>query len=358
MVRMMKATRSFFLGAALLALVAQAQAGGEGWVTDMNAAKQQAAKEGKDLLVDFTGSDWCGWCKKLVAEVFSQDAFKAGVKDSFVLVELDFPRDKTKITEEALAANKELAEKYSVQGYPTIMLCDAQGRPYAKTGYQAGGPEAYVKHLNELRDTRVARDKAFADAASAQGVAKAKALVAALAAIEIDDAMVNTFYGEIAGQIKAADPADETGYAKKLAQSAKLEEFKGKLNDLARAKDHEGALKLCDEALAAGDFTGETAQNIMVTRAMVLLNKGSFDEAVTQIDKAIESMPESKANENLKGLREKVLKVKDQVSQMKKAAEEKRKQQEAEAAKEPQQAPPAPQPEKDPGEPIRIRDKQ
>jgi hypothetical protein len=92
----------------------------------------------------------------------------------------DFPRDRSKLSEEQLAANKELGGKYGVRGYPTVLLCDAEGRPFGITGYQAGGPDAYVKHLNELREVRIQRDKALAEAASVQGVAKAKALIAAL----------------------------------------------------------------------------------------------------------------------------------------------------------------------------------
>ena len=84
--------------------------------------KKQAAESNKDLLIDFTGSDWCGWCIKLHKEVFSQDAFKEGVKDKFVLVEIDFPKDKSKLSEETQKQNEELGEKYAVQGYPTILL--------------------------------------------------------------------------------------------------------------------------------------------------------------------------------------------------------------------------------------------
>ena len=75
-----------------------ALAGGEGWTHDFEAAKKQAADENKDLLIDFIGSDWCGWCIKLNEEVFSHDEFKTGVKDKYVLVELDYPKDTSKLS--------------------------------------------------------------------------------------------------------------------------------------------------------------------------------------------------------------------------------------------------------------------
>ncbi len=68
-----------------------ASAGGEEWSHDFAKARTAAASENKDLLVDFTGSDWCSWCIKLNKEVFGHEAFRSGVKDSFVLVELDYP---------------------------------------------------------------------------------------------------------------------------------------------------------------------------------------------------------------------------------------------------------------------------
>ena len=168
------------IGVALVALhgAGIALAGGEGWSADFAAAKKEAVASKKDLLMDFTGSDWCGWCIKLKEEVFSQDAFKAGVKDKFVLVEVDFPKDQSKLTDATIKQNDELGKKYQIQGYPTILLCDADGKPFAATGYEEGGPDAYVKHLNELRAKKTARDEALKSAEKATGLDKAKALVA------------------------------------------------------------------------------------------------------------------------------------------------------------------------------------
>ena len=331
-------------GAAVLALMTtQLFAGGEGWTADFEAAKKQAAGSGKDLLVDFTGSDWCGWCIKLNKEVFEHDAFKNGVKDTFVLVELDFPKDKSKVSEATQKQNKELAQAYAVRGYPTILLCDANGRPYAKTGYQKGGPEEYVKQLNELRESRVVRDKAFADAEKATGVEKAKALAKALDSIKMDDAMITKFYSDTIAQIKAADPADETGYVKKAEQAGKVEAFRAKLMEFRRAKNDEGALKLCDDVIAEGSMVGVDGQRVIATKAMILLNGGHFDEAVAQIDKAIAYLPESKENDGLRGMREKIINIKQQVEQ-KKATE---------GAKPAEPKPAEPKPD----EPIRARDK-
>ena len=63
-----------------------------GWLDDIENAKEQAKQGGKRILLDFTGSDWCGWCKKLDAEVFSQQEFKDYAAKKLVLVEVDFPK--------------------------------------------------------------------------------------------------------------------------------------------------------------------------------------------------------------------------------------------------------------------------
>ncbi|RYD61402.1 MAG: thioredoxin family protein, partial [Verrucomicrobiaceae bacterium] len=112
------------------------QAAAEGWSSDYAATKAEAAASNKDLLINFTGSDWCGWCILLHKEVFSQEPFKIGVKDNFVLVELDYPKDTSKLSAETLKQNEELGKLYQVGGYPTIALCDAGGKPYAVTGYR------------------------------------------------------------------------------------------------------------------------------------------------------------------------------------------------------------------------------
>ena len=116
------------------------------WVTDYDAAMKMAKKEGKTVLVNFTGSDWCGWCKKLDREVFNTDSFKSFAADNLVLLKLDFPR-KTQLPAEEKRKNQMLATKHGIRGFPTILLMDAEQNVLQRTGYRRGGPEAYIDHL-------------------------------------------------------------------------------------------------------------------------------------------------------------------------------------------------------------------
>lgn len=129
-----------------------ASAAGAGWMTDFEAAQAKAAAEQKPLLLDFTGSDWCVWCIKLDKEVFSQTAFKDYAAEELVLVELDFPRAKEQ-SDELKAQNQALAEKYKIRGFPTILVLSPDGELIERTGYQPGGADAYVQHIQGILAT-------------------------------------------------------------------------------------------------------------------------------------------------------------------------------------------------------------
>ena len=116
------------------------------WEENLETALQKAKTENKAVLVNFTGSDWCIWCKRLSAEVFQQKEFEEYAKKSLVLVMLDFPKD-IEQTQETKEYNNKLAQKYGIQGFPTILLIDGQGKLVAQTGYQPGGAAKYVEHL-------------------------------------------------------------------------------------------------------------------------------------------------------------------------------------------------------------------
>jgi thioredoxin-related protein len=119
-----------------------------GWVTDYNAALATAAKENKKVLLDFTGSDWCGWCIKLKKETFDQPAFKEYADKNLVTVEIDFPQRKT-LDAQLQKQNSALQEQYQVQGFPTLVLLDPQGKVIKQqSGYIPGGPKGFVEWVN------------------------------------------------------------------------------------------------------------------------------------------------------------------------------------------------------------------
>lgn len=124
-------------------------AGQENWLTDFEKAKAEAAARKVPILADFAGSDWCGWCIKLDNEVFSQPEFQAYAKDHLVLFLADFPSAK-KQSEAVKKQNAALAEKYGIEGFPSVRLLDSTGKLLGKTGYQKGGAAHYVEHIKKM----------------------------------------------------------------------------------------------------------------------------------------------------------------------------------------------------------------
>ena len=119
------------------------------WMTDITAAQAKAKAENKFVLLDFTGSDWCGWCIKLRNEVFEKPEFAAYAGAKLILVEVDFPR-KIQQTAVLKAANQGLSQKYRIEGYPTIIVLDPSGKKIGQTGYLPGGPSAFLASLDRM----------------------------------------------------------------------------------------------------------------------------------------------------------------------------------------------------------------
>lgn len=120
-----------------------------GFTDDYDAALAQAKAENKIVLADFSGSDWCFWCQRLDTEVFQKEEFVSVATNKFVLLMIDRPRDKSRLSEKAKKQNPKLIRKYKIDGFPTVLLLDGEGKILAETGFVGGGPKNYLKHLDE-----------------------------------------------------------------------------------------------------------------------------------------------------------------------------------------------------------------
>lgn len=120
-----------------------------GWGRDFDAALQESRRTGRPVLADFTGSDWCGWCQRLSAEVFQTSEFRDWADENVVLLELDFPRAGNQDPAEK-RRNAELAERYGVRGFPTIVFLDAEGEKLGELGYVRGGPGPWLERARAV----------------------------------------------------------------------------------------------------------------------------------------------------------------------------------------------------------------
>lgn len=109
------------------AVTADGAVSGE-WTQDYDAAVSLAAEQGLPLLINFTGSDWCYWCKLMDSKVFSQEEWKTWAKGKIVLAFIDFPRTNTLVPKKYQARNRALAEKFGILGYPTYIVLASDGK--------------------------------------------------------------------------------------------------------------------------------------------------------------------------------------------------------------------------------------
>ena len=127
------------------------------WLTDFNQAQLEASHSGKVILLNFSGSDWCGPCIKMKKEVFESEAFQAVAEKQLVLVRADFPRaKKNKLSSEQVARNEQLAEKYNSSGkFPLTVLLDANGKIIKEwDGYVFASQDKFIADLKTVIGTR------------------------------------------------------------------------------------------------------------------------------------------------------------------------------------------------------------
>ncbi|MEA3210505.1 MAG: hypothetical protein QOE70_3562 [Chthoniobacter sp.] len=265
-----------FLIAALATVTAFRVSAAEGWETDWGKARATASEKGKDLLVHFTGSDWCVECATLREAVFAKPEFAAAAKD-FVLVEIDFPKDTTRLSAATRAQNEKLHERFAIRGFPTVALCDATGRPYAQTGPDV--PASFFDHLKEQRQARVVRDGAFAEADKATGVERATLLAKALTVVPAES--LRPFYGDTLAEIAKLDPDNVTG----LNQDARIRASFGELEQTLRTtRGTDERLALIDKFIAEQKPEGATKQRVLFTKSGAYFAGGKLPEAITVLD--------------------------------------------------------------------------
>ncbi len=266
----------------------------EGWTEDVVAARMYARANDLDIIYDFTGSDWCTWCIRLHDEVFSTDEFKDEAPKHFVLVKLDFPR-RSPQSEEIRKRNAELRDKFGVRGYPTILLLDSSGKVYGKTGYRRGGAEAYLSHLEQMRQVRIERDKYMAAAEKLKGVKRAEALDKALSALANDVVMMA--YTDVVEEIVKLDAEGKAGLKSKyepMLKQAAMESDLQRLQSAARGGDAQAVLDIVDEIIKKHTPEGEMLQRLLVMKMQGHRAAGDIDAARGAATAAIKAAPNSR----------------------------------------------------------------
>jgi thioredoxin-related protein len=99
------------------------------WQSDFENAKQRASEKHRLIMLNFSGSDWCGPCIRMRKEIFENDQFLKMADTSLVFLNADFPRNKkNQLTKQLRKQNEALADQYNPEGkFPFTLLLDAKG---------------------------------------------------------------------------------------------------------------------------------------------------------------------------------------------------------------------------------------
>ena len=223
-------------------LAALAPAWAAEWMTDLEAAKTKAAAENKAVLVDFTGSDWCGWCIRLRKQVLDTPAFETYAKDKFVLMEVDVPQN-PKFDQALLKRNQELCEQYGVSGFPTILVINPKGDVVGGfSGYVASTAEA-AKPL----DAALATAALLAKAETQQGAEQVATLAAAYKSLP-EDLRENA--SALRQRIIALDTDDTSGMKRLQRVQEQRVALQQAINKAASAAE---AIAIVDQALPTAE---------------------------------------------------------------------------------------------------------
>ena len=288
----------------------------EGWLTDMDAARKEAAERKKNLMIEFTGSDWCAPCMQLRANVLTKPDFQQEARKNFVLLELDYPRRK-KQSAEVKAANRKLAEQYGVTSFPTVVFADASGKPFG--GFVGGRPrEDVMKAMQDALKNKEALQAAEANVAKAStDEAKVAALMEVLKLAPKD--YVDNFYGDVKAEIKKLDKDDKSGLKAADAHADQLKKEQKEVQDYLAGKMTANttpaeALQVVKSYPNRDKLLPETQQELLMMEFGTFLNStGDVDGAVLILDKVAELKPGTEAGQQAPRIKAGILANKDRI---------------------------------------------
>ena len=263
----------------------------DGWLVGLDRAKDLAAESGRDILLNFSGSDWIPPSIELERRVFTKPEFITPALEKFVLVRLDFPRKRHSQSEALQEANLKAAAHYEVRSHPMVVLADPQGRPYSSVDYKTNlEPELFLKMLVDQQAVRAARDASLEAAEKADGAAKVSHLAKALK--ELSPNQILRHFRPQFDEIVRLDP-DNAGGLSEVVFYEKTVELRKKLDGYADQGKWAEALKELNVFKRAYCKTPQQKQKIDYFRVKSMVELKQYDKIMPLMDKIIEVDPDS-----------------------------------------------------------------
>jgi thioredoxin-related protein len=259
------------------------------WSTDLDAAKAQAKKEDKDVLILFAGTDWSEGTIKIAEDILDKKEFLDFAKKSYVLVLVDFPKKQMGAVQSA--KNEALAKQYRNGGYPTVLLMEANGDVFAcLRGYDPMTIGEYLECLAECSVMKILHDHEMTLANASVGAERAAHLNAALTALGSAGVFTNGSmfgYDKVITEIIALDPKNELH----LKSTWECYSLMATLEDNIKAKDWAGAHKSIDDLVAKYPEEKALLQRMYAVKSFVYRNAGDPTKMVEYMQKCADADP-------------------------------------------------------------------
>ena len=260
------------------------------WHTDYDAALTEASREGKDLFVHFSGSDWNKPCQLLRGQILDHKEFIEAVAESFVLLQIDFLGSKLQAAGPP-KQNDALRIRFGVEAFPTLLFLDGKGTPFGHLPYQ---PDLTIDHfaaqMRSYRGLREKRDKRFAEAESKKGLERAKLLDKGLDALSTE--IVERFYGDVVDEIIRLDKKDELKRSRGRELAKAIGALKSEIADLARSDDLDAIAARIDAFIAEQKLNSRGKQEALMLK-LGLFGPDEIPSALELLDQIVALDPDS-----------------------------------------------------------------
>jgi protein disulfide-isomerase len=269
----------------VLALSLPAPAAEGPWHVEYEAAQAEAARQGKDLLIDFGGSDWCLPCRSLKTRILSRPDFAERAGKHYVLLDVD-DLQRTPMPEGRKERYQKLQQRYGVEAFPTVVLATPEGLAYAQTTYleSINDPAAYWEHLEPLRERGQRFRAGLERAGKLEGRARADALAEALS--QVNPEFVLKFHADRVKELQGLTPNDATGYLAFLNGRKAVAVLQEQVKDKSLAVT---SVKAVDALIEAEKLRGEALQDALVLRALCRLEADRPLEALAALGEMVDA---------------------------------------------------------------------
>ncbi|MAS94303.1 MAG: hypothetical protein CMO55_13985 [Verrucomicrobiales bacterium] len=254
---------------ALLCAVSTSQSQDESlpeWHDDYQSGVEQARKEGKDLLLVFTATSWIEICEEFYKEILRQPDFMQPVSEKFVLIKLEYPKDGKLQKEEAFQKSL-LRDAYRVNGFPTVVFTDAEGRPFGMNGYMPVTPAEYAEVALAIKDSHKKTLESREAAGNLSGIERAKKLIESVP--HLPGNFAARYYKEILEEVVELDPENTLGHTEKFRKLLADAEYATKMQVLAKDVQWQKMIDLSDQYIEDFGLEGTEKQKVLMNKAGV-----------------------------------------------------------------------------------------